>query len=82
MDQPTITGRVIEWLPDIGAGGIVVFVVFLVLTGRLVPGRERDAWREAFFEEQRQKRDLIDGLGGAAKDFLRAIPDAIEERDR
>jgi hypothetical protein len=41
------------WLLDVGAGGLVVLVVLLILVGRLVPRRtfedvqrERDQWRD------------------------------------
>lgn len=37
---------------DVGAVGLVTLIVLLVLTGKLVPGSERDYWRDAYFEAQ------------------------------
>lgn len=48
-------------------------VVLLVLTGRLVAARERDYWRRAFFEEQDQKRQLLES-NRVTRDVLRALP--------
>lgn len=59
---------------DIGAGALVAIVVILILTGRLIPGRERDYWRQAFFEEQSQKRELME-TGRVTRDVLRSLPD-------
>lgn len=38
---------------------LIGWVVRLILTGRLVPGNERDYWREFAFEEQAQKREML-----------------------
>lgn len=73
-DLPGIT---VGW-GDLGAGGLVVLVVLMILTGRLVPGKERDYWREAFLEEQRQKRELME-TGKVTRDVLKALPEAAEQ---
>lgn len=66
----------VSWValvPELGASALVTVFVLLVLTGRLVPGREMRYWREAFFEEQRQKRQLLDA-GRVTQDVLQALP--------
>lgn len=49
-------------LLNIGSGGLVTLVVVLILMGRLVPGRERDYWREAFFASQRNETKLMQAV--------------------
>lgn len=68
-----------EWLKlipvtDSLTGGLLAVVIVMILTGRLVPGKERDYWREAFLEEQRQKRDLM-AISQVTRDVLTSIPD-------
>ena len=51
--------------------------VIAILTGRLVPGSERDYWRKAFFAEQEKngkltvsaevQRDFLTSLGGVLR---------------
>lgn len=55
--------------------GLLGWVVRLILTGRLVPGTERDYWREAFAEEQRQKRELM-VTGQVVRSVVRSLPEA------
>ena len=64
---------------DVGAGGLVALVVLLIFLGRLVPpglvsAKERDYWRDAFFQQQEINRELA-STGRATRDVLRAIPD-------
>jgi len=59
---------------NLGAGALLGLTVVLILSGKLVPGRERDYWRNAFFEEQAQKRELME-TGRVTRDVLRALPD-------
>ncbi len=70
---------VLGWVASIG--GLVIYAVRLVFTGRLVPGQERDYWREAFFEEQRQKRQLLDA-GKVTQDVLRVLPEVVREAEK
>lgn len=53
--------------------GLLGWVVRLILTGKLVPGSERDYWREAFAEEQRQKRELM-VTAQVARGVMMALP--------
>ena len=62
-----------------GGPWVLVSVFFLlVFTGQLVPGREMRYWRQAFFELQKQMRDLS-ATGKATRDVLRALPEAPPE---
>ena len=64
-------------LEGVGPGALLVGVVIMVLTGRLVPGSERDYWRKAFFAEQAKsaklsvsaevQRDFLTSLGGVLR---------------
>lgn len=76
---PDVPDEVIPWLPNIGAGGLLFLAVFLILTGRLVPRKEMEYWRDAFFEQQAQTRELVEA-GKVTQDVLRGIEQAIEER--
>lgn len=58
--------------------GLLGWVVRLILTGRLVPGTDRDYWREMAFEEQRQKRELMVPTAQVVQGFASALPDAAE----
>jgi hypothetical protein len=49
-------------LVTIGNGGLVTLFVVLMFLGRIVPGRERDYWREAFQEEQRHTTKLMQAI--------------------
>jgi hypothetical protein len=51
----------------------------LILTGKLVRGSEVKYWREAFFEEQRQKQQLINAMARPTLEVLKALP---PERDQ
>lgn len=53
--------------------GLLGWVVRLILTGQLVPGGERDYWREFAFEEQRQKGELM-VTAQVARGVMRALP--------
>jgi hypothetical protein len=55
--------------------GLIGWFVRLVLTGRLVPGNERDYWREFAFEEQRQKAQLM-VTARVVEGVVTALPDA------
>lgn len=81
MEEEGLASTLVQWIPDIGASGLLALVIFLIFTGKLVPGKEVRYWREAFFEEQRQKRQLLDEVGGTTQEVLRAIPEAIREKD-
>lgn len=59
---------------DLSAKALVTLVVIMILTGRLVWWREVRYWREAFFEEQRQKRELMI-TGEVARNVLRSLTD-------
>lgn len=65
-----------EWFPSIGAVGLLSLTVWMILTGRLVPGKERDYWRSTAKELERQNGELIDG-GKVTQDALRALQEAL-----
>lgn len=74
-------------LSDIGGGALFVGVCILVLTGRLVPGKERDYWRAAFFAEQAKTQKLTTVTGEVQRDFLNSLtrriaPDRGEHSER
>lgn len=58
---------------DIGAKGLVGLFVILMFTGKVVSSKERDFWRDAFLEEQRQNSKLLAGAETTNK-VLRALP--------
>lgn len=69
-------------LGDLSAKAFVGLVVIMVLTGRLVPGRERDYWRRAFFEAQQQKGTLLE-TAEVTQGVLQSLPDVTGgERDQ
>jgi hypothetical protein len=76
-----VTGFPVEVFAPLGASGLVALAVYMIFTGRLVSGKERDYWRDAFFEEQRQKRELME-TGRVARDVLRALPETDQEERR
>jgi hypothetical protein len=62
-----------------GAAGLVAVTVWMILTGRLVPGKERDYWRDLAQELARQNSDLLEGAR-ASTEVSRALSDAVKER--
>jgi hypothetical protein len=48
-------------------------IVWLVLSGKLVPGRERDYWREAAMHSMKTARQAAE-TGAVTRDVLRALP--------
>lgn len=63
-----------DWLSlsSIGPSGLAAVCVLMILTGRLVPGKERDYWRKAFFEEQEMRREL-QATGTVTRKVLTAL---------
>lgn len=53
---------------------LVGWGVRLIFTGKLVPGADRDYWREMAFEEQRQKRELL-VTGKVVQGVMQALPE-------
>lgn len=74
-----MVGELLSDWGGLGAGGLVTVIVILVLTGRLVPAREMRYWRDAFFEEQRQKQALISATQ-VTQDVLKALPESMPHR--
>lgn len=64
-----------EWGPLVG---LTLFIAVAFMRGWIVPGREMRYWREMAFEEQRQKRELLEG-GRVTQSVLRALPNAMEQ---
>ena len=62
-------------------GGLVTGFVRMIYQGKWVPGREMEYWRDAFFEEQRQKRALMEA-GKVTQSVLQALPQVLEGEDR
>ena len=69
-----------DLLSNLGAGGLLAVVVWMILTGRLVPRRtledmakEREYWRSAFFSQQQQSEALME-TGRVAQEVLKALP--------
>lgn len=60
-------------LLDIGAKGLVALFVLLIFTGRLVPGKERDTWRDMALELKDQNSKLISGAQ-TTQQLLRSLP--------
>lgn len=63
-------------ITELGASGLLVITVLLILMGRLVPGRERDAWRDAYFKEKEAgmvKNQQITDLTRAVEVSVRAL---------
>lgn len=65
-----------EWITPVSGWSVVAFVVLSIVRGWLVPGKELRYWRDAFFEEQRQKRELMSTVQ-ATRGVLRATEDAV-----
>ena len=67
-------------LVQVSATGVLVGVVWMVLTGRLVPRSalldtqaERDKWYQAAMETMNQNRELLTGAR-VTHDVLRSLP--------
>lgn len=71
-------GFPLELFGNIGSGALLAFAIWLILTGRLVPGKEAAFWREAFFEEQKMRRDL-ELTGKVVRSVVSALPEAPPE---
>lgn len=56
---------------------IAAGAVWMVLTGRLVPGRERDHWRDTALELRDQNGILLRGVAPATTEVLRAATNAV-----
>jgi hypothetical protein len=72
-----------ELLTVLATGGpwaLVSLFVWLIYSGRLVPGTERDYWRKAFFAEQDLRREM-QSTATVTRDVLRAIPEAPPGRE-
>jgi hypothetical protein len=69
---------IIIW-ENLSVGGLLALCIILILTGKLVRGSEVKYWREAFFEEQRQKQQLINAMARPTLEVLKALP---PERDQ
>jgi hypothetical protein len=68
-----------ETLADVGPWGLVTICVLLIFTGRLVPGKDRDYWREAFFEQQKMTQELQHVTGKSMVQVLQALPPPAQE---
>jgi hypothetical protein len=44
----------------VGYGSLVVLVIWSIITGRLVPGKERDLWMNAYFQEKDNSKELLE----------------------
>lgn len=69
-----------DFVINAGAVSMLAAVVWMIFTGRLVTRREadglkaeRDYWRNAFQEEQRQTQSLLE-VGKVAGAALNALP--------
>lgn len=58
-------------ISDIGAGGVVVFVLILIFTGRLIPKRHLDDARTDLAKSQETNANLLATIG--------EIKDAVKE---
>lgn len=72
----------IPWdaLKDVGLGGIVTAVIYMILTGRLVPRffyqqkvEEANSWKAAAQEGQKQTAELLE-YARSADAILKALP--------
>lgn len=75
-----LEGLSVGLLADLGPAGLLAVVVWMIFTGRLVTRREadhlieeRNYWRTAFQEEQKNTQALME-TGRVARDVLRALP--------
>lgn len=64
-------GQSVGWT-NIGATGFVSLIIWLILTGRLVAGKERDYWRKMALELNAQNGLLIRG-GETTVKIARAV---------
>lgn len=69
-------------LIDLGASGLVVVIVMMILTGKLVPKAVADAWKDAYYTEKRAG-EIKDGhiaelakIAGVSVRALDALPRA------
>lgn len=69
-----------------GAGGLLAFVIWLIVTGRLVPRsalldaqKERDRWAEAMEKAMEQNAELLTGAR-VTRQVIQALPDAAGNR--
>lgn len=67
-------------LPSMGAGGVIVAVLFMIFTGRLVPRylyrmivEDRDQWRKIALTLTKQNNELLVGARVSSK-ALDSIP--------
>jgi hypothetical protein len=61
---------------EVGASGLLVIVVLMILTGRLVPKSVADGWRNAYLkseEASRVKDETINELVGANRVSMRVL---------
>lgn len=75
-----LEGLSLDLLTNLGSTGMLAVVVWMIFTGRLVTRREadhlieeRNYWRDAFVEEQKNTQALME-TGRVAQDVLRALP--------
>lgn len=52
----------IPW-ETIGLSGMAIFAVALVLTGKIVPAKDRDEWREQARESEKSRQKALAELG-------------------
>lgn len=68
----------LDKLDGIGPWGLAVLLVIAFITGLIVPGKDRDYWRKAFFEEQRMRQEL-ETTALLARSVFRSIPTPPDE---
>lgn len=68
-------------LAPIGPPALVALFVVSIYAGRLVPSKERDYWRQAFFVQQEIARGLTD-TSRATRDVLRALPQSPPDKEK
>jgi hypothetical protein len=57
---------------------LTAFFIYQIFTGKWVPAKERDYWRDAFFVQQKITQDM-EVLGQLSKTVLRSIADPPED---
>ncbi len=73
LSAADVIASVPSGLLDIGAKGLVALIVLLVLSGKLVPGKERDHWRDMALELRDQNSKLIAGAE-TTRQLIRSLP--------
>jgi hypothetical protein len=68
-----VVGVIPPGVIDIGSKGFVALIILLILTGKLVPGKERDTWRDMALELKDQNSKLIAGAETTQK-LIRSLP--------